>query len=591
MESLPKNLIPFIWHFIKRQWLWFLLAQFLFFAWSIDHTLWPYILKLLVDQLVLIDQDRAIMWTVIAGTVIKGALLWIYVEASFRLAGFVSVYCMPRLEADVRMGMFNYVQHHSYGYFSNHFAGSIANKIADMPQGVSQVIDRMIRIFMPVSLAVIVVTIMFYQVQPLFALILAGWVAIHLSICLITAKRSIYYSDVHGEARSSLAGKIVDSLTNHLNVKLFSRRPFESSLMAQSQKEELKTNQKAVLYIEKTRVALGITCFLIVGVVLNWCMLAEWQKGNLTTGDVILIFNATWNVTMLMWITGMELPLFFKDVGICRQALSIIQDTHDIVDTPNAKPLVVTKGEIVFDRATFRYNKDRIIFNEKSIIIAPREKVGLVGFSGSGKSTFVNLILRHFDIENGRILIDGQDISKVMQDSLRDNIAMIPQDAFLFHRSLMENIRYGKPDATDDEVIEAAKKSHSHEFISQLTDGYQTIVGERGLKLSGGQRQRIAIARAILKNAPILILDEATSALDTVTEKYIQANLNELMNGRTSIIIAHRLSTLADMDRILVFKDGKIIEDGTHDQLLQKQGHYASMWQMQAGGFLPEKGE
>ena len=237
---------------------------------------------------------------------------------------------------------------------------------------------------------------------------------------------------------------------------------------------------------------------------------------------------------------------------------------------------------------TFHYDEGAHLFNNKNVIIQSGQKVGLVGLSGSGKSTFVNLILLLFDVESGKIVIDGQNIRKVTQESLRENIAMIPQDVSLFHRTLMENIRYGRTDATDEEVIDASKKAHCHEFISQLKEGYESLVGERGIKLSGGQRQRIAIARALLKNAPILILDEATSALDSLTEKLIQDSLHALMQGRTTIVIAHRLSTLSEMDRILVFDKGQIVEDGSHDDLLKAKGHYSRMWAMQAGGFLPD---
>jgi len=227
-------------------------------------------------------------------------------------------------------------------------------------------------------------------------------------------------------------------------------------------------------------------------------------------------------------------------------------------------------------------------FEDKTLTIKAGEKVGLVGFSGSGKTTFVNLILRHYDPDSGKILIDGQDICKVTQKSLRQQIALIPQDPSLFHRTIMDNLRYGRLEATDDEVYEASKKAHCHEFIMQLPEGYHTIVGERGSKISGGQRQRIAIARAILKNAPILILDEATSALDSITEKYIQEALHVLTKARTTLVVAHRLSTLSEMDRILVFKDGKIIEEGTHESLVDQGGHYAHLWKMQAGGFLQD---
>ena len=268
--------------------------------------------------------------------------------------------------------------------------------------------------------------------------------------------------------------------------------------------------------------------------------------------------------------------------------MTILNAAHDIVDEEHARPLKITEGRIEFKDVSFHYKEGAKLFQNKSIEIHPGEKVGLVGFSGSGKSTFVNLILRLFEVEEGEITIDNQNINRVTQGSLRENIALIPQDISLFHRSLMDNIRYGRTTATDAEVIEASQQAHCDEFICKLRDSYQSLVGERGVKLSGGQRQRIAIARAILKNARILILDEATSALDSVTEKYIQDALHYLMQGKTTIVIAHRLSTLSEMDRILVFDNGVIIEDGTHDQLIKLNGHYAKLWHMQAGGFLPE---
>ena len=271
------------------------------------------------------------------------------------------------------------------------------------------------------------------------------------------------------------------------------------------------------------------------------------------------------------------------------EALSIIFSFKEIRDKEDARILNCTRGKIVFDRVKFHYKGTEPLFRDKSVEIAAGQKVGLVGYSGGGKTTFANLILRLYNVTGGAILIDGQDIREVTQDSLRENIAMIPQDTSLFHRSLTENIRYGRINATDDEVIEAAKKAHAHEFISRLPQGYDSLVGERGIKLSGGQRQRIAIARAILKNAPILILDEATSQLDSVTENLIQESLRELMQNKTAIVIAHRLSTLLYMDRILVFDKGRIVADGSHDELLARGRLYKNLWNAQVGGFLPDR--
>jgi len=285
---------------------------------------------------------------------------------------------------------------------------------------------------------------------------------------------------------------------------------------------------------------------------------------------------------------SIELPNLFKESGICRQALSMLQEPISLADAPGAQELEVTKGKIHFQKVHFQYGKTTPLFSNKSVVIQPGQKVGLVGYSGSGKTTFVNLILRFFDIQSGQILIDGQDIANVTQESLRKKIALIPQDPSLFHRSLLENIRYGRVEASDPEVMEAAQKAHAHEFIMALPEGYNTLVGERGIKLSGGQRQRVAIARAILKDAPILILDEATSALDSFTESQIQESLAVLMEERTTLVVAHRLSTLLSMDRILVFDRGKIIEDGSHAALLEKKGLYYSLWKSQVGGFLAD---
>jgi ATP-binding cassette subfamily B protein len=261
---------------------------------------------------------------------------------------------------------------------------------------------------------------------------------------------------------------------------------------------------------------------------------------------------------------------------------------HEIRDVDGAKKIEVKEGEIIFNDITFGYSKDRNVFENLNVKINAHQKIGLVGYSGSGKSTFNNLILRLFDVQKGEILIDGQDIKTITQESLHKQIAVIPQEPMLFHRSVMENIRYGKLDATDEEVYEAARLAMAHAFIERLPQGYQSLVGERGVKLSGGQRQRIAIARAVLKNAPILLMDEATSALDSVTEKAIQTILDNLISQKTVLIIAHRLSTISHLERILVFHEGKIVEDGTHHELLEVNGYYAKMWHMQSDGFLPE---
>lgn len=586
--QLPKTLPAFFWHFLKSQWKVLLFIQIFSFAWSLDHTIWPYVIMTLIDTITNYAGDKAGVWHALSKPIIMGMSLWITVEVFFRLSGILSARVFPKIEADTRMSMVEYVMHHSHLYFSNHMAGAIANKISDMPQSMTRIIQQVMYLFLPVILALIISTVLFANINGYFALILVSWVIIHVGICFAFSKKCDHLSNIHAESRSILSGKVVDALANSSNTRLFARNRFERQYLSFFQRDEMQKHYNSLWIIEKMKLALGIASFLGVGIAINWYMLYSWQQGHLTAGEVVFIFNTTWNITMMAWLAGLELPLLFKEIGICRQALTVIQDPHDITDAPHAQPLKVTKGEIIFDHITFRYLKHQNLFEDKTIMLKAGQKVGLVGFSGSGKTTFVNLILRYYDVQGGKILIDGQDISKVTQISLREQISMIPQDPSLFHRSIMENIRYGRLEATDEEVIEASKKAHCHEFIMKMPEKYASPVGDRGVKLSGGQRQRIAIARAILKNAPILILDEATSALDSVTEREIQEGLEHLMKENTTIVIAHRLSTLSGMDRILVFKDGKIVEDGTHQELLLSGGHYARMWEMQAGGFLPE---
>jgi ATP-binding cassette subfamily B protein len=497
-------------------------------------------------------------------------------------------YTFPKLEKQIRLYLFSHMHDHSHSYFSNQFAGNIASKISDMVENVNHILQLILTVFIPTLVAVIIASFIFYSLSPFFAVILIGWALIHIGIGIAYASRCAYYSHLHSETRSQLNGRIVDSLTNYFAVKIFGNKKYELQYIDSLQQIEQKQNTQQILYIERVRLVLGILTLLGPGLSLNgyayWC----WSHHLITVGDIVLIFNTSWNIIMMLWWSSIELPNFFKQVGICRQALSLLREPLSLINTPNAQPLKVPHGKIQFQKVHFQYGHTTPLFFDKSVTIQAGQKVGLVGYSGSGKTTFANLILRLFDIQSGHILIDGQNIADVSQESLRQSITLIPQDPSLFHRSLMENIRYGRADASDKEVIEAAKRAHAHEFIMALPEGYDAPVGERGVKLSGGQRQRIAIARAILKNAPILILDEATSALDSFTESQIQESLALLMKGKTTLVIAHRLSTLLNMDRILVFDRGKIIEDGTHASLMVKKGLYQSLWEAQVGGFLPD---
>lgn len=583
-----KTLFGFIVFFLKKQWLAFVLIQLFWLAWAFDQTIFPLLFGKIIDGFTNYGGDRDSAWAILKGPIIAAILFWIGIEISFRVGGTLMAFAFPKLDKQIRMYLFSHMHDQSHAYFSTQFAGNISTKISDMVDNVNHALQLVFTLFFPVFVAVVIATFIFYQLSPFFALVLLGWALIHVGIGITYSIRCTYYSHIHSETRSQLNGRIVDSLSNYFAVKNFSNKRYEISYVGALQKREKQQNKQQLIYIEKVRAILGVLTFLGPGIALNgyayWC----WAHHLITVGDIVIIFNTSWNIIMMLWWSSIELPNFFKELGICQQALSLLQAPITLVDTPKAQALKVPHGKIQFQKVHFQYENAAPLFSNKSVTIQPGQKVGLVGYSGSGKTTFVNLILRLYDIQSGHILIDGQDIATVTQDSLRKAIALIPQDPTLFHRSLMENIRYGRPDASDEEVVVAAQKAHAYEFIMSLPQGYHTPVGERGMKLSGGQRQRIAIARAILKNAPILILDEATSALDSVTEAQIQESLATLMEGRTTIVIAHRLSTLLHMDRLLVFDRGKIIEEGDHKSLIAKKGLYQSLWKAQVGGFLPD---
>ena len=588
--KLPTALPAFFWHFIKKQkW-----AFMVLFASPIAHVfecnILPYALKLMVDTVVRLGNETVQTYHAFALPICLFIGTWTMMIVIWRVQEWVYTSAIPQFKANIRMSLFEYMQSHSHAYFADYFAGSIAGKIGDMPRAAAVLVEltrwRLLGACWVALTAILWLgTVSFY-----FSLMLAIWVAIHMGLSYFFARHVDAYSTKHAEDLNVLQGHIVDVLTNAATMRLFARRAYEKNYIGRWLGIEKTSDRQTARAMWKSRIATDIP-LLIMYVVMLFMLVEGWKAGWVTAGDMVFVMFTVYNVMAYTWMLGSELPNFFNEIGVCKQALTLITKPHGITDIREAKPLAVKRGEIVFDNVHFYYRPGRDIFRNKSITIRAGEKVGLVGFSGSGKSTFVNLILRLYDVENGRILIDGQDIACVTQDSLREAIAMIPQDTTLFHRSLMENIRYGRPEATDEEVIAASKQAHCHAFVIQTEQGYDSLVGERGIKLSGGQRQRIAIARAILKNAPILILDEATSSLDSITEKYIQQSLAALMQGRTTIVIAHRLSTLAHLDRILVFKEGKIIEDGTHQALLGAGGHYAMLWNMQAGGFLPDEAE
>ena len=568
-----------------------LAAIFIFEAAQAACTiLLPYAVKEIIDAVTLANQTGADIFTASKDGLVLFALLNLGIVLFSRASGAMLVLTGPYLRAEIRKSLFSYLQHHSHRYFISHFAGSLANRIAEVSMSSMHALWTITFDFYPLVIKSLVALIILFNASGELALVLSLWLAVYIYVSYLLARRCRVYAQDFAEARSLVTGKVVDSVTNVMNAKMFARRQYEEDYLTDYLNHEVDHALRTYWYMEKLR-WFQFTAAMVLMVAMVGYALKIWSEGNMTVGEFSMVAGLA--IMLIEAARGLSRSFleFFEYLGNISDGVSVFVQPHEIIDKPDAPVLRVSRGEIVFDDVTFIYHEGLQVFEHLQVTIEPKQQVGLVGFSGSGKSTFVNLILRLFEAQGGAIRIDGQDILDVTQDSLRESVSMIPQDPQLFHRSLMENIRYGRLDATDEEVVDAAKKAHAHEFILQTEKQYESLVGERGVKLSGGQRQRIAIARAILKDSPILILDEATSALDSVTEKKIQLGLDNLMKGRTVVVVAHRLSTISHMDRILVFDQGKIIEDGSHQQLLQRDGHYAHLWNMQAGGFLPEKDE
>ncbi len=588
--NLPKTALAFLYYFLKRQPFGFFIIFFAAISWSVNDIFFPYFIKLIVNTL---HDYRGYTVNVYHALMKPIALLmffWINTEFWLRMQGIAMIYALPTFRANIREKVYNYVKLHSQEYFANHFPGNIAKKIADLPNSCQSIIEVLSYSFIPTILGILIAMGLMWMTNPVFAGILFIWFCLHMALTLFFMKTGNEKWEIHSESSAALSGKIVDSFTNILNVRLFARNDYESQYLHRFQEDEIKKAKNAMWLIEIMRFWQGVTGFLMIFAML-FALIHGWTQGWVTLGDFAQIGMQSFWLLSMVWYMSYQMTVFAREVGVINNSLTLITKGHDIVDVQNAKQLQVSKGDIEFSEVIFSYPQKQPVFKNLTVKIHAGQKIGLVGYSGSGKTTFVNLILRFHNLAGGSILIDGQNIAAVTQDSLRSQIAMIPQDPTLFHRTIMENIRYGNLNATDAEVIEAAKLANCHEFIEKLPEKYQSFVGDRGVKLSGGQRQRVAIARAILKNAPILILDEATSALDSATEGMIQEGLQHVMKNRTTLVVAHRLSTLADMDRILVFDKGQIIEDGTQEDLLNAGGHFAMLWNMQTNGYLPDDTE
>lgn len=524
-----------------------------------------------------IPHESQLLLIVICFVLIFGELTHVWL-------GLLFTYWRPRLRSVIRADFLDYTMGHSHNYFLGNFAGSLTRKVSDLAEASMRVHDVMRNQIGFALIQMITTFFIILSIKPAMSLVMVAFIASIIVPVLLRMKTIRQRSLAYSNQRAHMTGLIVDIFSNISAVKSFSADAHETLNHQDASHVEVQLASR----VARTALQLEyLRRFSIVSLSCGMALLVcyGWSQGWLTVGDASVIATLSFVMAGATWALGLGIVQFADEMGNISDSLQTLTGPHEITSDPSATSLQATSASIKYQNVNFAYGKNTV-FSNLDLSIEDKEKVALIGPSGGGKTTFVSLLLRLYDPQSGLITIDGKDIRSIAPNSLRDHIAVIPQDTALFHRTLLENIRYGRREASEDDIIAAAKKAHAHEFISNLPDGYNTMVGERGIKLSGGQRQRIAIARAILKDAPILILDEATSALDSESERLIQLALEDVMKGKTVISIAHRLSTIARMDRIIVLEAGQIVEEGTHLSLLRQNGLYARLWSMQSGGFL-----
>ena len=586
----PDSVYQFCRHYSRGMEPWLLLMAFLTAITAISEALLFGILGQVVDWLSERNPETFIEQS--GSTLIgMGIFMLILIPLSNAMRSLVvHQTLMGNFPMSVRWMAHRYLLNQSYGFFQNEFSGRIATKVMQTALAVRDTVMKLLDVMLFVAIYMVTALILVASADPRLCIPLIIWLFFYIIVQRYFVPKMKKIAMVQADARSLMTGRIVDSYTNIVTLKLFSHSNRESAYIRDGMSEFLNTVHPQMRLVTKLNICLWA---LNMSPVFSTAALGIylWLNGSITPGAIAIVMSLAIRLTsMSHWILW-EISGLFENIGTVQDGINTLSVPSKVNDKPNAVALNVNLGDIIFDSVNFSYNTNEAVFENLDLQIPAGEKVGIVGRSGAGKSSLVSLLLRFYDIQSGAITIDGHNIEGVRQESLRSNIAMVTQDTSLLHRSVRENIMFGRPEATEEEMVVAAKKAQAHDFILSLRDnvgrgGYDAHVGERGVTLSGGQRQRIAIARVLLKDAPILVLDEATSALDSEVEAAIQLSLYQLMEGKTVIAIAHRLSTIAAMDRLIVFDEGKIIEQGTHQELLGGNGIYTKLWGHQSGGFL-----
>ena len=580
VPHLPDRPVAFLWHYVRvRPWHFGGLLLLIIGAASCAVAV-QYGMKLLVDAMAQGRANRgaADVWHPLGlfiGLIVVENIFW-------RLGGWLGCRTVVASVVDIRVDLFKHLTGHPMRYFTEHFAGSLGNRISALGQAAGAIYGGLAWKIVPPIVDFIGAVVVLLTVDVRMAVALILFVAIIAALITGFGIRGRAKHQRFAAQSARVGGELVDAVSNVWTIKAFSARDREAERLAQEIGYEAKAQRRSWMYLEKARVIHDICLSLMAGGMLVWAI-SLWVEGSVTSGDVVLVSALTFRILHGSRDLALALVDTTQQIGAIDDTLRIIVQPHGLEDSDTL--LMLAEGDITFENISFGYPKRGMIFEHLNLHVPAGQKVGVVGPSGAGKSTLIQLLQRLDDVHAGRILIDGQDIRSVSQNSLREKIAVVPQETALFNRTIRENIRYGRPDASDEEVVEAARRAFCDGFIRELPQGYDTLVGERGVMLSGGQRQRLGIARAFLKDAPILILDEATSALDTQSEGEIQAALNNLVHNRTVVAVAHRLSTLSSFDRIIVLRDGKIVEDGPPHELRNRGGEFDALWRMQAEGF------